>query len=230
MSETTTVQRNDERLFFYVVIVMTLVIAAAFCGLMFFLNNREKESSIESELIEAAKHSEARLVPTDHPRRLVDFSLTDRTGRNVTRAELNGKILVVNFLLTSCSLTCPAVTGCMEQIQNLTTNQPDVKLLSLTVSPRDDTVEVLAEYSRRFNADTNRWFFLTGDKTTLYNLIGNSFLAQDVDNSFGYMPGNFAHTERIALVDAQGNLRGYFDGLNPNASTAVVDEINRLRK
>ena len=118
----------------------------------------------------------------------------------------------------------------MEQIQSLTTNQPDVKLISLTVSPRDDTVEVLAEYAGRFNADTNRWLFLTGDKTTLYHLIGNSFLAPDVDDSFGYMPGNFAHTERIALVDAQGNLRGYFDGLNSNTSTALVEEIKRMRK
>jgi protein SCO1/2 len=117
----------------------------------------------------------------------------------------------------------------MAQIQQLTTNQPDIKLVSLTVDPRDDTTEVLAKYGERFGAQTNRWLLLTGEKTTLYNLIGKSFLAQDSDDPFGYMPGNFSHTERIALVDSHGNLRGYFDGLNQNTASAVVQEITKLR-
>jgi protein SCO1/2 len=147
----------------------------------------------------------------------------------VTQSDLTGKILVVDFLYTSCSLTCPVVNRCMAQIQQLTTNQPDVKLVSLTVDPRDDTVDALAKYSERFGADTNRWLLLTGDKATLYDLIGNSFLAQDLNDPFNYMPGNFTHTERIALVDSHGKVRGYFDGLNDGTATAVVDEINHLR-
>jgi protein SCO1/2 len=118
----------------------------------------------------------------------------------------------------------------MAQIQQLTTNQPDVKLVSLTVDPRDDTVDALAKYGERFGADTNRWLLLTGDKTTLYDLIGNSFLAQDLNDPFNYMPGNFAHTERIALVDSHGKLCGFFDGLNENTAAAVVEEIKNLRK
>lgn len=220
---------NGERLFLQVIVIMTLAVAAAFCGLMFFLNHREREFSSENELIAAAKHSEARLILPDHPRQLVDFLLTDRTGRKVTRSELDGKIVVASFLLTSCSLTCPAVTRCMAQIQQLTTNQRDVKLVSLTVDPRDDTVEVLSEYGGRFGANTNRWLMLTGDQPILYNLIAKSFLAQDADKFFGYMPGDFSHTERIALVDSHGNLRGYFDGLNLNTASNVVEEIGRLQ-
>jgi hypothetical protein len=39
------------------------------------------------------------------------------------------------------------------------------------------------------------------------------------------MPGNFVHTERIALVDSHGKLRGYFDGLNQDTA-----ELLWLRK
>ena len=87
------------------------------------------------------ENSQPRLIPPDHPRQLVNFSLTDHTGRTVTRADLDGKFLMVDFLFTSCSLTCPVVNRQMAQIQQLTTNQPDVKLVSLTVDPRDDTPE-----------------------------------------------------------------------------------------
>jgi len=211
---------NEERIFLSVALIVALVFGTGFCFLIFSLNSREK----------AAGNSPPQLIAPDHPRRLADFSLTDRTGRTVTRQDLAGKFLAVDFLFTSCSVTCPVVNRCMAQIQQLTTNQPDVRLVSLTVDPRDDTPEVLAKYGERFGADTNRWLLLTGDKPALYGLISSSFLAQDLNDPFTYMPGNFSHTDRIALVDAQGNVRGYFDGLNPNTAAAVVAEINLLRK
>jgi protein SCO1 len=217
-------QRDDERLFFYVATVMSLLIGTGFTLLMIVLNSRQNGTGA------AVENSPSRLISPDHPRQLVDFSLTDRTGRTVTRSDFDGKFMVVDFLFTSCSLTCPVVNGQMAQIQQLITNQPDVKLVSLTVDPRDDTTDVLAKYGERFGADTNRWLLLTGEKTTLYDLIATSFLNQDLDDPFSYMPGNFSHTERIAVVDPRGNLCGYFDGLNQNTATAVVEEINRLRK
>jgi protein SCO1/2 len=214
--------RNDERFFFHVLLILSLALGAGFCLLLFALNHRDQETD--------SGNSMPRFIPPDRPRQLVDFSLTDRTGRRVTRSVLDGKILVVDFLYTGCSLTCPVVNRCLAQIQQFTTNQPDVMLVSLTVDPRDDTVESLAKYGEHFGADTNRWLLLTGDKTELYRLIAASFLNQDLNDPFNYMPGNFSHTDRIALVDAHGRLRGFFDGLNPNTAAAVVEEIGRLRK
>jgi protein SCO1/2 len=216
-------QRDDERLFFYVATIVSLVLGTGFCLLLIALNSRENGTG------EAVENSPSRLISPDHSRQLINFSLTDRTGRTVTRSDLDSKILIVDFLFTSCSLTCPVVNGHMAEIQQLTTNQPDVKLVSLTVDPRDDTTEVLAKYGERFGADTNRWLFLTGEKTMLYDLIGTSFLAQDLDDPFSYMPGNFSHTERIAVVDSRGNLCGYFDGMNQNTASAVVEEITKLQ-
>jgi protein SCO1 len=217
---------NGEKLFVIVVVVMCLILGTGFCALLFVLNYRGQQPE---ESTASLPDSRPVFIQPDHPRELVDFALTDSTGRPVTRANLDGKILVVDFLFTSCSLTCPVVNAQMAQIQQMTTNQADVKLVSITVDPRDDTTAVLQKYGARFGADTNRWLFLTGQKTSLYNLIGKSFLAQDLDDSLGYMPGNFAHTERIAVMDSHGHLRGYFDGLNQNTAGAVVDEIAKLR-
>jgi protein SCO1 len=221
-----TKQQNSERLFAIIAVVMCLILGASFCALLFALNyhGQSSETSVSN-----LPDSQPEFIQPDHPRNLVDFSLTDSDGRPVTRADLDGKILVVDFLFTSCSLTCPLVNKQMAQIQQLTTNQPDIKLVSITVDPRDDTPEVLQKYGQGFGADPNRWLFLTGSKVVLYDLIGKSFLAQDADDPFGYMPGNFSHTERIAVVDSRGRLQGYFDGLNQNTAGAVVDEIAKLR-
>ena len=165
----------------------------------------------------------------DRERRLGDFWLTDETGRTVTRAELAGKILVVSFLFTSCSLTCPEVSRRMADIQRLTLTDAGVRLVSLTVDPRSDTPPVLAKWGARFGADTNRWLLLTGSRPVLHGLIAQSFLAQDNGDPFNSMPGNFTGTERIAVVDRHGRTRIYFDGLREETPAAVAAEIARLR-
>ena len=39
----------------------------------------------------------------------------------------------------------------------------EVRLVSFSVDPYNDTPEVLTEYAKRYNADPERWLFLTGD-------------------------------------------------------------------
>jgi protein SCO1/2 len=205
---------KEERLFLWVALVVALFFGAGGLFLIVSLNHREKAASIQSE----------------KPRELVDFSLTASSGQTVTRADLNDKILAVSFLFTSCSLTCPVVSRSMAEIQQLTTNAADVRLLSLTVDPRSDTAPVLAKWGAKFGADTNRWFMLTGDKAILHSVIGTSFLETETNNPFNSMPGNFTGTERIAVVDQHGHVIRYFDGLRMETPAAVAAEIARVRQ
>jgi len=206
-------QKTDEKLFLVAVITLAIIVG------------------IGSWFVAAAfaRHDQLHGILPDKERTLGEFSLTDENGRTVTRAELEGKILVVSFLFTSCSLTCPEVSKRMAEIQQLTATNADIRLISLTVDPRSDTPPVLAKWGARFGADTNRWLFLTGNKTVLLGLIAQSFLAQDNGDPFNSMPGNFTGTERIAVVDKLGRTRIYFDGLRPETSAAVVAEITQLR-
>ena len=170
------------------------------------------------------------VIAPDFPRRLVDFSLIDQTGRPVTRQDLAGKIVVVNFVFTTCAVVCPYVNGQMQRIQQLTAQQPDVRLVSLALDPVDDTAPVLANYGKRYGEDAGRWSMLTGDTTEMRRFVGTSFLPPDTTGEFSYMPGNFAHSQRIVLIDSQGHVVKYFDGLNQQAAEAVVAEIAKLRK
>lgn len=206
-------QRKDEKLFLIIVLALA---AIAGIGSWFAATAFSRRDQLHG------------ILP-DRKRTLGEFSLTNATGRTANRAELDGKIVVVSFLFTSCSLTCPEVTKRMAEIQRLTTNNADVRLLSLTVDPRSDTPPVLAKWGARFGADTNRWLFLTGNKNVLHGLIAKSFLAQDAGDPFNSMPGNFTGTERIAVVDQHGRTRIFFDGLRNETPAAVVAEIARLR-
>ena len=206
-------QRDEERLFLGIVIALAILVGIG--------------SWLAVGLL--AHHEKNRGIPPDQARQLINFSLTDSTGRTVTRAELDGKILAVSFLFTGCSLTCPEVSKRMGEIQRLTDGQDDVRLVSLTVDPRTDTPAALRKFGVKYGADTNRWLLLTGAKPVLYGLISTSFLNQDNTDPFNAMPGNFTGTERIAVVDRQGRTRLFFDGLKPGTPAAVVKFINQLK-
>ena len=168
-------------------------------------------------------------IKPDYPRHLVDFSLIDQSGKVVTRQDLKGKIVVVNFVFTSCSTVCPYVNAQMEKIQTQTSGEADIQLVSLALDPVDDTAQVLEKYGRSFGQDATRWSFLTGDESTMRWLVGKSFLSSDTTGAFAYMPGNFAHSNRIVLVAPDGRIVSYFDGLSQGAAAAVVDQIHKLK-
>jgi protein SCO1/2 len=206
-------RRGDEKFFLILVIALAVIAGLGSWFAVVALAAREKHSG---------------LAP-DHARRLEKFSFTNLDGKPITQADVEGKILAVSFLFTSCSLTCPEVTRTMAEIQRRTAGDGDVRLLSLTVDPRTDTPPVLVKWAERFGADTNRWFLLTGDKAELHRVIGASFLAVETNNPFNSMPGNFAGTERIAVVDKHGNVKMFFDGLRGETPVAAVREIESLR-
>lgn len=177
-----------------------------------------------------AGHRESTAPTKEESRKLAAFSLQERSGRTVTDNELSGQFLVVNFVFTSCSVSCLQVNHHMAEIQRLTASQPDVRLVSITLDPRTDTAPVLSRFADRFDADTNRWLFLTGNKEQVYALLKASFLTRSTNDPANLTPGGFVGMERIILVDPQGNSRASFNGLRDDAPDAVAGLIAELRK
>ena len=88
-------------------------------------------------------------------------------------------------------------------------------LVSFTVDPETDTPPILAKYADKYAADPNRWWFLTGSEKEIYDLIVNGFHLVAQDNSGQPLAdGQFkvTHSTNLALVDGDGNVRGYYDG------------------
>src|SRR5690242_4893145 len=89
------------------------------------------------------------------------FALTDQLGRQVTDASLRGHVWVANFVFTRCVSVCPMLTAKFQALQTKLGKVP-VQYVSISVDPEFDTPQVLAEYAKRFSADSDHWRFLTG--------------------------------------------------------------------
>lgn len=165
-----------------------------------------------------------------------DFALTDQDGGEVRAADLRGKVWVASFIFTRCSGPCPHVSATMERLQGDFAGDPDVRLVTFTVDPEYDTPEVLKWYAERFHADPGRWLFLTGRETDVYRTLHDGFKVGAARNTDADATAGNAviHSTRLAVVDRQGRVRGYFSGAanedSENPEKDYEDELAALHK
>ena len=110
-----------------------------------------------------------------------DFALMERSERRITRPDLQGLVWITHFFYTHCPDTCPLQSARMARLQHDFTADRDVRLVSISVDPEHDTPAVLRDYAQRFDADAERWLFLTGDKAAIYRLAQEGFHLSVVD-------------------------------------------------
>lgn len=110
-----------------------------------------------------------------------DFALLERSGRQITRDDLLGKLWIANFIFTRCTTECPVMSGRMARLQEHFAANDSIRLVSITVDPEYDTPDVLRAYAERFKADPQRWWFLTGDKAAIYRLAKEGFYLGVID-------------------------------------------------
>lgn len=151
------------------------------------------------------------------------FELVDQTGNKFGSAQLDGKIWIADFIFTSCPGPCPIISTRMSEVQHAL-RDVDVDLVSFTVDPDKDTPEVLRTYAEKLKAQPQRWHFLTGAKSALYDLSKNGFKLATDDSE----PGNPIHSTRVVLIDRHRQIRGYYDALASDGVTKIIADARHL--
>lgn len=160
---------------------------------------------------------------------LPHFALIERDGSEIGLAELSGKPWVADFVFTRCQLVCPRLTEQMTELRRRLGSDSPVRSVSFSVDPEFDTPEVLADYARRHGIEGRDWLFLTGEKEPLRDLIRRGFLLPVEDTpQVAQMP--VLHSNRFALVDSEGRIRGLYLPLETGELDRLVEEIERLQR
>lgn len=112
--------------------------------------------------------------------------LTDQDGKQLRFFDdmIKGKVVVINFIFTTCSDSCPLETARLRQVQKLLGDRvgKDIFFYSISIDPLSDTPEVLKAYAQRFQVGPG-WKFLTGefaDVTELRQKLG--LFIEGIDN------------------------------------------------
>ena len=197
-------------------------------AIMYFYLTRGYNNFIKLEVIGEVDYS------------IDNFSFINQDNEIITKDSLIGSIYVANFFFTSCPSICPTMTRNMSYLQDKLSVFPNIRFLSHTVDPDNDTPERLLSYvslmkKNNISIDLSNWDFVTGDKDKLYQSAGNYFVNASVDS---LAPGGFLHSEYFVLIDKQGRVRsgidkngnavGAYDGTNEVQMKDLINDINVL--
>ncbi|WP_067145181.1 SCO family protein [Pseudotamlana agarivorans] len=177
---------------------------------------------VQPELVDSTLHYKKKY------HKIADFSLTNQNGKTITQEDYKDKIYVADFFFTTCPTICPIMTKNMARIQKDILNDDDVMLLSHSVTPEIDTVAQLKRYAIKKGVNDKKWNLVTGDKKQIYELARKSYLAVKDDGDGG--PFDMIHTENFMLIDKKRQIRGFYDGTNPEDIERLLKDINILKE
>lgn len=178
-------------------------------------------SMVTSELVDSTIQHQKKY------HKIADFSLTNQNGKTITQKDYDNKIYVADFFFTTCPTICIAMTDHMVQIQKEILNDNDVMLLSHSVTPEIDSVAQLKKYALEKGVNDKKWNLVTGDKKEIYNLARKSYLAVLEDGDGGEF--DMIHTENFMLIDKKRQIRGFYDGTNPDEIKVLLEDIKTLK-
>lgn len=158
--------------------------------------------------------------------KIKDFSLLNQNGHKITEEDYNNKIYVADFFFTTCPTICPIMTENMGYLQNKLIDNPEILLVSFSVTPEIDSVQQLKKYALEKNVIDSKWNLLTGDKKEIYDLARKSYLVAKNDGDGGKY--DMIHTENFVLVDKEKRIRGFYDGTNQSEMDKLLNDIRIL--
>lgn len=155
-----------------------------------------------------------------------EFSLIDQDGARVGREVLRGQRTVLVFTFTHCPTACPVMMGLLLPVYHSSAAK-DVRFVSISVDPVNDTAERLKQHAESMGVNDGRWRFLTGDAEQIRAIVaGLKFAISENAADQITLPGggtmaNIVHPTKALLIDREGVIVDFFDALTRDG----VDEL-----
>lgn len=163
---------------------------------------------------------------------LPSFQAVDHNGKPFTANDMKGKLWLVDLIFTRCNNVCPPMTANMAKIQQeLKAQGVEIKIISFSVDPEYDTPQVLTQFAKKYHADLSNWYFVTGYSFEEINKITETAFKSNLTKSKGptaEVPVMINHPSRFYLIDQNGKVRKFYDGLNPEPKE-IARDIQQLQ-
>lgn len=153
-----------------------------------------------------------------------EFSLIDQDGNSLSSSDLQGKIILLDFIYTNCPGPCPILTGVGVDVQTALKDFADrVWFVSITVDPDRDTPEVLRNYALSRGVRFDNWSFLTGDVSSVSQVAKHYGVGSALS-----LDGEVDHTIARFLIGVEGKIVKSYSGLEHSAEDLSGDLIELI--
>lgn len=219
--------------------IVILVIILLLPGFLYYLltvkgRNRYKPLPFYGpKIVAKTGHTfHGKYIPDTIYHKLSPFTVVDQNGKQVTLNTFDNRIFVVSLFYTHCPEICGKVNNNLDSLVRFYTKNRMVYFASITVDPQHDNPEALAKYAAKYHSP-KKWLFLTGDTTTIYNLARKGLFFNAVNGG----NGQFLFEDKVALIDQEKRIRGYYSGssiadmnrLNDEIKVLIAEELRKIK-
>lgn len=176
-------------------------------------------------------------VWTDAPNKNVNLKqvpnsleLIEDSGKPIFPETWAPKESLVVFFYATCRGICPLITRNILQIQPQLAEFPDLKIRSVSINSKEDTVPVLQAYKKTYKIQNLNWVFYTGKEPEIESFAKETCGAEMEGFSVERGKYEFVHTENIFLFDKKRYLRGIYRAKGTGDIQRLVEDLRKLRK
>jgi len=143
---------------------------------------------------------------------------TTQDNEDIELKSLQGDILVMVMIYTTCKAACPRLVSDMRNIeaQIPNKNKEKVKLILVSIDPETDTPTRLKAFSKENNMESDQWLFLRGSTE-----MTREFAAVLAVNYKKISPMDFSHSNIISVFDTNGVMVHQQEGLGVDNKETV---------
>ena len=160
--------------------------------------------------------------------KLPAFTLQNQLGNAFSDRDLRGRVVVVDFIFTSCPDVCPLLTEQLRGVRQQLPTQQALSFVSFSVDPEHDSPERLRAFAKLHGVDVPNFWFLTGPLAQVKDVVTHGFKqAMEAEPQREGAPRNVLHGTHFVLVDKQGEIRGFFSS-TPEAEADLKRAVRVL--
>ncbi|HTH82144.1 MAG TPA: SCO family protein [Mucilaginibacter sp.] len=153
------------------------------------------------------------------------FKFINQYGDSVSNKNVSNSIYVADFFFTTCPSICPIMQRNMLTVYDAFKADPNFNILSYTIDPKHDSVNVLKKYADKLGVTGKSWLFLQGKKEETYQLATNYLVSKPQEDA----KQQYIHDGLFILVDKQQRIRGSYDGTDPKQVNQLIEDIKTLK-
>lgn len=178
------------------------------------------EAEIVTKVVDG-KTVEEKVYPT-----IPEFAFRSQYGDTITSKNFKDKIYVADFFFVTCPTICPIMKKNMRKVYEAYQDHPNVGILSHTIDPDHDSVEVLKTYANDLGIKGRTWLFVTGKREKIYDIGEKHYLV--TAHADDKEPGGYIHSGAFVLIDKQKHIRGMYDGTDEKDVQLMISDMKTL--
>ena len=157
--------------------------------------------------------------------------------------DFRGKVMLMNFIYTSCPGPCHLQNFDLLVVRNGLdeASRQQLVMVSISFDPEVDTPQVLKEYAQAWGFDIPGWHFLTGSQDEIVKVMGEYGVFYELVSPEEHVhPGGevhphergFNHMNQAVLIDQRGMIRRQYLGMQIGEQVlpreAMLEDVRAL--